>query len=75
MNDGGIGAKLRIWRRSNGIKQDAMAAALGVTQATVSRRFWFHGHRVLATLAYEPCEASAPTGIEQIFHLEDIARR
>lgn len=38
-------------------------------------RFWFHGHRVLATLAYEPCEASAPTGIEQIFHLEDIAKR
>lgn len=200
MSDVGIGTKLRIWRRSNGIKQDAMAAALGVTQATVSRwesgrdipsieisrritdliatqirdelaiesrfverlssvqaifdvdgirlqatslgcarawplfsrlagrafegrmigesriilddtetrsgvirgdiamivgvstrhlnlegdtafkhrwisRFWFHGHRAFATLAYEPCDASAPIGIEQIFHLDDIAKR
>lgn len=200
MTDVGIGTKLRIWRRSNGIKQDAMAAALGVTQATVSRwengrdipsieisrritdliatqirdelaiesrfverlssvqaifdidgirlqaassgcvrawplfsrlagrafesrmigesriilddvetrnsvvkgdiamivgistrhldlagdvpfkhrwisRFWFHGHRVFATLAYEPCDADTPVGIEQVFHLEDIAMR
>ena len=200
MTDVGIGTKLRIWRRSNGIKQDAMAAALGVTQATVSRwengrdipsieisrritdliatqirdelaiesrfverlssvqaifdidgirlqaassgcvrawplfsrlagrafesrmigesriilddvetrnsvvkgdiamiigvstrhldlegdspfkhrwisRFRLHGHRVLATLVYEPCDPETPTGIEQILHLDDIARR
>lgn len=200
MSEIGIGEKLRIWRRSNGIKQDAMAAALGVSQATVSRwesgrdipsieisrritdliatqirdelaiesrfieklssvqaifdidgirlqaassgcirawplfsrlagrafearmigesriilddaetrssvvrgdiamivgvstrhldlegdapfkhrwisRFWFHGHRVFTTLAYEPCDADTPIGIEQIFRLEDIAKR
>ncbi len=200
MKSVGIGTKLRIWRRSNGIKQEAMAVALGVTQATVSRwenghdipsieiarrimdliatqkrdelaiedrfverlssvqaifdidgirlqsasmgcertwplfsrlagrafesrmigesriilddavtrsgvikgdvamivgvstrhldlagdvpfkhrwisRFWFHGHRVFATMAYEPCEDDAPIGIEQVFHLDDVARR
>ncbi len=200
MSEFSIGQKLRAWRRANGIKQDAMAATLGVSQATVSRweserdspsieisrritdlmatqvrdelaiescfvgslssiqaifeidgirfqaashgcrriwprfsrligrsfearmvgesriilddaqtrrgvlagdvamivgvstrhldleadapfkhrwisRFWFHGHRVFATLAYEPCAAETPTGIEQILRLEDIARR
>ncbi|WP_341991486.1 helix-turn-helix transcriptional regulator [Azorhizobium sp. AG788] len=199
MSEFSIGQKLRIWRRANGIKQDAMAAALGVSQATVSRwesgrdipsieisrritdlvatkvrdelaiesrflerlsaiqaifeidgirfqaassgcrriwprfsrligrsfearmvgetriilddaetrrgviagdiamivgvstrhldleadaafkhrwisRFWFHGHRIFATLAYEPCAADTPTGIEQILRLDDIAR-
>ncbi len=38
-------------------------------------RFWFHGHRVFTTLVYEPCDPEAPIGIEQILHLEDIARR
>lgn len=200
MSEFSIGQKLRIWRRANGIKQDAMAAALGVSQATVSRwesgrdvpsieisrritdlvatrvrdelaiesrfverlssiqaifeidgirlqaasagcthawprfsrlvgrsfearmvgesriilddaafrrdviagdvamvvgvsqrhldletdpplrhrwvaRFWFHGHRVFTTLAYELCDAAIPTGIEQILRLDDIARR
>ncbi|MBB3772000.1 DNA-binding XRE family transcriptional regulator [Angulomicrobium tetraedrale] len=38
-------------------------------------RFWFHGHRVFTTLAYEPCDAQTPIGIEQIFRLEDISKR
>ncbi len=38
-------------------------------------RFWFHGHRVFTTLAYETCDAATPVGIEQIFRLDDIARR
>jgi transcriptional regulator with XRE-family HTH domain len=200
MRDSDIGKKLRIWRRSNGIKQDVMAAALGVSQATVSRweggldipsieisrritdliatrirdelviesrfverlssvqaifdidgirlqaassgcirawplfsrlagrafesrmigesriilddietrsgvvkgdiamivgvstqhldlagdvpfkhrwisRFWFHGHRVFTTLAYEPCDADTPVGIEQVLRLDDIGKR
>lgn len=200
MNETGFGHKLRAWRKSNGIKQDAMAAALGVSQATVSRwesgrdspsialsrritdliatrarnelaiercfverlssiqsifeidgirfqaasagfkrawprfsrligrsfegrmigesriilddaafrrdvlageiamvigvserhlalegdptlrhrwmaRFWFHGHRVFTTLAYDPCDATTPTGVEEILRLEDIAGR
>jgi len=199
MSDPGIGKRLKTWRRANGIKQAAMAAALGVSQATVSRweserdtpsialsrriadlistkirdelaiesgfvsklssiqaildidgvrllatssgclrvwprfsrlagrsfearmigesriilddaetrsgvvkgdiamivgvstrhldlegdatfkhrwiaRFWFHGHRVLTTLAYEPCEPTAPIGIEQIVRLEDFTK-
>jgi len=200
MSEDGIGAQLRTWRRANGIKQNVIAAALGVSQATISRwengldvpslpilrrvtdliatqirdelaietrfvenlssvqavfdidgirlvaaslgcshawpqfsrlkgrafegrmigesriiiddaqtrrevvkgdiamiigvstrhldlegdspfkhrwisRFRLHGHRVLATLVYEPCDPETPTGIEQILHLDDIARR
>lgn len=200
MEDGRIGERIRLWRKSNGIKQDAMAAALGVSQATISRweggldlpsieisrriadliakkirdelaiesrfieklssvqaifdidgirlqasslgcarawplfsrlagrafesrmigesrividdeetrravikgdiamivgvstrhldlevdtpfrhrwisRFWFHGHRVFCTMAYEPCDGATPIGIEQIFRVDDIGRR
>jgi len=38
-------------------------------------RFWFHGHRAFATLAYEPCAADTPDGIEEIFRLDDATRR
>lgn len=41
MNDVNIGTRLRQWRRSNGIKQDSVAAVLGVSQAAVSR--WENG--------------------------------
>ncbi|MDQ0393669.1 transcriptional regulator with XRE-family HTH domain [Labrys monachus] len=38
-------------------------------------RFWFHGYRVLATLAYEPCDEATPVGIEEIFRLDDVCKR
>lgn len=37
-------------------------------------RFWFHGHRAFATLAYEGCDEDTPTGIEQVLWLDDIAQ-
>jgi hypothetical protein len=37
--------------------------------------FWFHGHRVFTTLAYEPCDADTPIGIEQVLRLDDIGKR
>jgi transcriptional regulator with XRE-family HTH domain len=41
MTDLNIGNRLKQWRRSNGVKQDSVAAALGVSQAAVSR--WENG--------------------------------
>ncbi len=38
-------------------------------------RFRLDGHRVLATMVYEPCEPETPCGIEDIMRLDDITAR
>ncbi|WP_247657633.1 helix-turn-helix domain-containing protein [Aquabacter sp. L1I39] len=68
---GAFGARLRTWRRMNGIKQEALAHVLGVSQTAIS--IWENGHDLPSAARLVRIEslmakvASSELAVERLF--------